>query len=415
MILDTALQAALANACRETNKSIDILTTTELLPEIISLLRVTGNTDFTFSKNISEIKVNEILLRTFVLNDKKAITINDFINTWHLMSNMNVLDAAPSITTKEDVTAGDLAILGKLGTIMNDEAFTYDNVYGRDAYIQQMVNILSRRKKSSVLLVGNPGCGKTAIVQGLVSRCISGDIPKLEKYKFVSIQGYLLKNMTMNPHGLNELQSFIRTCNSKVIVFIDEFHTICQDERSSSAFTSVIDILKPGLASGSIQIIGATTQQEAKKYVYHDKALTRRLQELKIEDMEDNDVNRILSNIAPIYEAFHKCKIQNKSEVLAEVVKLTKRYLSDKHEPDRSIDIIDETLATVSGKIVRESNIKDIEAKIYDLINQGKTKEAHEKLEQLFNTTESNKPINELDIIAFRNVMQEKQIFQQIY
>ena len=223
-----------------------------------------------------------------------------------------------------------------------------DPVIGREKQINDIVEILSRRKKNNPILIGDAGVGKTAIIEGLANLIKENKIPSLKNKKIYSLDIYTLVAGTKYRGEFEEkMKTIIRELenNEDIILFIDEVHTIVGAGGAEGAIDAS-NIFKPALARGKIKVIGATTLDEYKKYIEKDAALARRFQKVFVNEPSSKDVKNILVNIKSIYEKYHKVKIED--SVLSFIVEKSKEYLPNLKEPDRSIDILDEVCSLVS-------------------------------------------------------------------
>lgn len=224
-----------------------------------------------------------------------------------------------------------------------------DPVIGRDNEINKTIEILLRRKKNNPILIGPAGVGKTAIVEGIANLMISGKCPSfLENKRIISLNIFSLVSGTKYRGEFEEkMKTVIKELeeNDDIILFIDEVHTMVGAGGAEGAIDAS-NILKPALARGMIRIIGATTQDEYKKYIEPDAALARRFQIVNVEEPKHDDVIKILTEIKPLYEKYHNIRISN--DLINEIVNLSEKYLSNRFEPDRSIDILDEVCAKSS-------------------------------------------------------------------
>jgi len=225
----------------------------------------------------------------------------------------------------------------------------FDPVIGRDLEIQQVIQILLRRRKNSPVLVGGPGVGKTAIVEGFAQAVVDGKVPKaLHDVKVMEIDmGSLVAGAKYKgefEERFKNLVSEVIKSAGKIVLFIDEIHTIAD----KSAGADAANLLKPPLARGQIRLIGATTEEEYTKHLEKDKALERRFEKIKIEEPNFDVSVRIVKGVVSKYEAHHK--IVYTHEALVGAVKFTKRYLSDKNLPDVALDVIDEAGSEFSVK-----------------------------------------------------------------
>ncbi|MDQ3073167.1 MAG: ATP-dependent Clp protease ATP-binding subunit, partial [Bacteroidota bacterium] len=230
----------------------------------------------------------------------------------------------------------DLARSGKL-----------DPVIGRDEEIRRVIHILSRRTKNNPILIGEPGVGKTAIAEGIAYRIIDGDVPETLKNKTVYSldMGALIAGAKYKGEFEERLKAVVKEVTSAegdIVLFIDEIHTLVGAGASEGAMDAA-NILKPALARGELRAIGATTLNEYQKYFEKDKALERRFQKVVIDEPSVEDGISILRGLKERYETYHKIRI--KDEAIIAAVELSHRYISDRHLPDKAIDLIDEAAA----------------------------------------------------------------------
>lgn len=244
-----------------------------------------------------------------------------------------------------------------------------DPVIGRDDEIQRVVQILSRRTKNNPCLIGEPGVGKTAIVEGLAQKIVEGDIPDTIKDKRVVTLD--LSGMIAGSKYRGEFEERIKKVISEVmndgnvLLFIDEIHTIIGAGGAEGAIDAS-NILKPSLARGELQLIGATTREEYRKYIEKDSALERRFQPVVVEEPSEEEAVQILKGLRENYEAHHKVIITD--EALKTAVKMSARYINDRFLPDKAIDLIDEASSKVRLSTFAVSpEIKEKEEKIESL------------------------------------------------
>ncbi len=266
-----------------------------------------------------------------------------------------------SKTPTLDQFSNDLTAMAK-----NNE---FDPIIGRDKEIERIIQILSRRTKNNPCLVGEPGVGKTAITEGLAQRIVDGNIPELLKGKrVVSLD---LSSMVAGSKYRGEFEERIKKAIAEikevgnVIIFIDEIHTIVGAGAAEGAIDAS-NILKPSLARGEVQLIGATTMDEYRKHIEKDPALERRFQPVKVEEPSEEEAVQILFGLRTMYEDHHQVKITD--EALYEAVKLSNRYITDRFLPDKAIDVIDEASSKVRLKTyTAPPEIKELEKEYDDL------------------------------------------------
>ncbi len=251
-------------------------------------------------------------------------------------------------------------LLEELGYDLNKKAINkeLDPVIGRDDEIKRTLEILSRRYKNNPILIGEAGVGKTAIVEGIASLIVSGDVPNnLKNKRIINLD---MATLVAGTKYRGEFEDRVRKIlkeledNDDIILFIDEIHTLVGAGGAEGAIDAS-NIFKPALARGKIRCIGATTIDEYKKFIENDKALERRFQKVIINSPSREVVKDILFKIRPIYEKFHNVEISD--EILENIIELSNKYIYDRFEPDRSIDILDEVCARVNLKETEESNL----------------------------------------------------------
>ena len=242
----------------------------------------------------------------------------------------------------------------------------FDNIIGREKEIERIIQILSRRTKNNPCLIGEPGVGKTAIVEGLAEKIVNAEVPEsLKEKRIVSMD---ISGMVAGAKYRGDFEERIKKALNEVkkagdvILFIDEIHTIVGAGAAEGAIDAA-NILKPLLARGEIQLIGATTIEEYRKYIEKDSALERRFSPVNIEEPTENETIEIIKGIRDKYEAHHNVKITD--EAIKTAVTLSVRYITDRYLPDKAIDLIDEAASQVRMKIFTEPDeIKSLEEKI---------------------------------------------------
>ena len=244
-----------------------------------------------------------------------------------------------------------------------------DPVIGRNHEIERVIQILSRRTKNNPILIGEPGVGKTAVTEGLAQRLINGNIPKvLASKRIISLNmASLVAGTKYRGDFEDRLKKIIDEIieNKNIILFIDEMHTLVGAGAAEGSMDAA-NILKPALSRGEIQVIGATTLKEYKKYIEKDSALERRFQTIMVNEPSAKDAISILKGIRNKYEEFHCAKITD--EAIKAAVKISQRYITDRFLPDKAIDLMDEAAAKVRLKTVNiPTNISQLEQKIQDL------------------------------------------------
>jgi ATP-dependent Clp protease ATP-binding subunit ClpC len=248
-----------------------------------------------------------------------------------------------------------------------------DPVIGRDEEIRRVMQILTRRTKNNPVIIGEVGVGKTAIAEGLAQKIVAGDVPNSLKGRRVLAldMGALVAGSKFRgefEERLKAVMDEIRRAQGEIVLFIDELHTVVGAGAAEGAIDAS-NMLKPALSRGELQALGATTLDEYKKYVEKDRALERRFQQVFIDEPSAEDTIEMLKGLRPRYEAHHKIKIDDAA--LEAAAKLSQRYISDRHLPDKAIDLIDEAASKL--RIDAESppqEIKSLEQRIQQLSNE---------------------------------------------
>ena len=265
---------------------------------------------------------------------------------------------------------GTYQSLEKYGQNLNElaKAGKIDPVIGRDDEIRRVLQILSRRTKNNPILLGEPGVGKTAIVEGLAQRIVSGDVPENLKSKIIMSldMGLLVAGAKYKGEFEERLKAVIKEVtdsNGEIVLFIDEIHTLIGAGGGGEGAMDAANLLKPALARGELHAIGATTLKEYQKYIEKDKALERRFQSVLVEEPDVADAISILRGIKDKYELHHGVRIQDDAVIAA--VELSNRYISDRFLPDKAIDLMDEASAKMRLEIDSvPEEIDDIQRKI---------------------------------------------------
>lgn len=268
---------------------------------------------------------------------------------------------------------GTYQSLEKYGKNLNElaKAGKIDPVIGRDDEIRRVLQILSRRTKNNPILLGEPGVGKTAIVEGLAQRIVSGDVPENLKSKIIMSldMGLLVAGAKYKGEFEERLKAVIKEVtdsNGEIVLFIDEIHTLIGAGGGGEGAMDAANLLKPALARGELHAIGATTLKEYQKYIEKDKALERRFQSVLVEEPDVADAISILRGIKDKYELHHGVRIQDDAVIAA--VELSNRYISDRFLPDKAIDLMDEASAKMRLEIDSvPEEIDDIQRKIMQL------------------------------------------------
>ena len=282
-----------------------------------------------------------------------------------------------SHNSEDNQDSSSLGNLADFGTDLNESAKQgkIDPVIGRDKEISRVIQILSRRTKNNPVLIGEPGVGKTAIAEGLAQRIVNGNVPEILRNK--RIISLSISSMLAGAKYRGEFEERLKKAIDEVqkhedmIIFIDEIHTLVGAGATEGAMDAA-NTLKPALARGEFQVIGATTLDEYKKHIEKDAALERRFQPVLVGEPSEEDALEILKGLRDRYEAFHKAKITD--EALEAAVSLSSRYITDRFLPDKAIDVVDEAASKVRMKVF--SAAPDVKALEIQLADVKKEKEA---------------------------------------
>lgn len=304
--------------------------------------------------------VNRILART-------ALTYQGCLEALEsIRGNVKILDRdAESKQSVLDEYTTDLTAAARRGQL--------DPVIGRNDEIDRVIQILSRRKKNNPILIGEPGVGKTVIVEGLANKIAAADVPEfLLNKRILSLEiGTLIAGAKMQgefEERLKAIRDEVVSSAGEIILFIDEIHTVVGAGRSSGALDAS-NMLKPALARGQLQCIGATTFREFKQYIESDKALERRFQSVKVEQPSTDATFHILQGIKPRYEQHHK--VTYTEDALRAAADLSDRYLPDRFLPDKAIDLMDEAGALKRLNLIyTPSNLRELEKKKKGLLDK---------------------------------------------
>ena len=276
-----------------------------------------------------------------------------------------------SHTSEDNQDSSSLGELADFGTDLNESAKQgkIDPVIGRDKEITRVIQILSRRTKNNPVLIGEPGVGKTAIAEGLAQRIVNGNVPEILRNK--RIISLSISSMLAGAKYRGEFEERLKKAIDEVqkhddmIIFIDEIHTLVGAGATEGAMDAA-NILKPVLARGEFQVIGATTLDEYKKHIEKDAALERRFQPVLVGEPSEEDALEILKGLRDRYEAFHKAKITD--EALKAAVSLSSRYITDRFLPDKAIDVVDEAASKVRMKVFSAApDVKALETQLADV------------------------------------------------
>lgn len=288
------------------------------------------------------------------------------------------LQVQASNTSHLDKYGRDLTALAKEDKL--------DPVIGRKNEIERVVHILSRRTKNNPVLIGDPGVGKTAIVEGLAQRIAEGTVPEtLQGKRVVSLDLPLMlagaAHRGQFEERLKKTIEEVVKAEGQIILFIDELHTVVGAGAAQGAIDAA-NMLKPSLARGQLQTIGATTLDEYHKYIEKDGALERRFQPVSVSEPSIEDTIEILTGLAPRYEQHHHVKISN--EAIKAACELSDRYVNDRFLPDKAVDLLDETASATRLSAVREpENLRQVEGELLELKKAGADKGKIASLEKV--------------------------------
>ena len=302
------------------------------------------------------------------------IRANDIVDTIRTILGSSDSASHSAEDRKDNSSLGELA---DFSTDLNESAKQgkIDPVIGRDKEIARVIQILSRRTKNNPVLIGEPGVGKTAIAEGLAQRIVNGNVPEILRNK--RIISLSISSMLAGAKYRGEFEERLKKAIDEVqkhndmIIFIDEIHTLVGAGATEGAMDAA-NILKPALARGEFQVVGATTLDEYKKHIEKDAALERRFQPVLVGEPSEEDALEILKGLRDRYEAFHKAKITD--EALEAALSLSSRYITDRFLPDKAIDVVDEAASKVRMKVF--SAAPDVKALETELADVKKEKEA---------------------------------------
>ena len=296
------------------------------------------------------------------------IRANDIVDTIRTILGSSDSASHSGEDRKDNSSLGELA---DFSTDLNESAKQgkIAPVIGRDKEIARVIQILSRRTKNNPVLIGEPGVGKTAIAEGLAQRIVNGNVPEILRNK--RIISLSISSMLAGAKYRGEFEERLKKAIDEVqkhddmIIFIDEIHTLVGAGATEGAMDAA-NILKPALARGEFQVIGATTLDEYKKHIEKDAALERRFQPVLVGEPSEEDALEILKGLRDRYEAFHKAKITD--EALEAAVSLSSRYITDRFLPDKAIDVVDEAASKVRMKVFSAApDVKALETQLADV------------------------------------------------
>ena len=331
----------------------------------------------------------EDLLISIISSDTEALKI------------INKLNIDTNSLIKELKSNNKNLLIDKLGVNLNIEAYNHkiDKVIGRDKEINELIEILNRRNKCNPLLIGEAGVGKTAIVEGLAYKIINKEVPDnlLNKKVYLLDIASIISGTKYRGEFEEKIKRVIEeVIDNNIILFIDEIHTLVGAGSSMDGGLDASNILKPYLARGRIKIIGATTLNEYSKTIEKDKALDRRFQKIMIKEPNKKSLKDILMNIKKTYEDYHGVIISE--DVIDEIIKLSKKYIYNKKEPDRSIDILDDVSSKVSiTKIKEEKELEELSNELDNILREKNKYLKNKDFDKLYS-------IKEKEIILKNNI-----------
>lgn len=340
-------------------KNIDVNLYTPLLKRILS-------SALSDAKENNKGVVTESHLIVALLDEGEGIAIRIMIGM-----NINIDDLYDELRVKpQDIKKEKLEIFN-IGRVLNDKVEEFDEVIGRDKEINEVIEVLLRKKKSNPLLIGPAGVGKTAIVEELAKRINAKDVPfPLLNKKIIDLpMGDLVSGTKYRGEFEERLTKIIKEVikNKDIILFIDEVHTMVNAGGAEGAINAG-DILKPYLARGELKVIGATTTEEYERFIAKDKALERRFETIFVKEPTLDEAKEILLGLKSSYENHHNIKITNKN--IDDIVFLANKYLFKKKNPDKTIDLLDSICAYVKRKNILKEDLIALEQKVEALTKQ---------------------------------------------
>lgn len=334
---------------------------------LYALLLDSGSMAVTVLSQGLGVDVNALKAQTAaIINGFEDVSVED--NSSYINSYEKNRD---SKANAQDVNANLPEVLRDMGVDLTARARLgkMDPIIGREKETERIIEILCRKTKNNPVLIGEAGVGKSAVVEGLAQAIVKGDVPELLKGKIIfsleigSLMAGTKYRGSMEEKLKNAIETIIKAKN--IIVFIDEIHMLAQ-AGSKEGEVSPSDMLKPYLARGEMQTIGATTTDEYRKFIEKDKALERRFQPIIVDQPSEEDTIKILKGIRDSYEAFHKVKITD--EAIEAAVNLSVRYIMDRSLPDKAIDLIDEACSHAKvGASIASPKLKELEKELHEL------------------------------------------------
>ncbi len=337
-------------------KNMEVNLYTPLLKRILS-------SALSDAKENNKGNVTENHLLIALLDEGEGIAIRILIGM-----DINLDDLYDELKVKPTEIVNNKLEIFNIGNVLNDKVESFDKVIGREKEINNLIEILLRKKKSNPLLIGPAGVGKTAIVEELTRRIKNNEVPEaLENKIIVELSmGDLVSGTKYRGEFEERLTKIIKEVikNKNIILFIDEVHTMVNAGGAEGAINAS-DILKPYLARGNIKVIGATTTREYEKYIAKDKALERRFETIKVLEPNKEETEYIIKGLKDSYQKHHKIKISEKN--IKDIVEYGDKYLKNKKNPDKTIDLLDSVCAYVKRKNVNKENIKSLNKELKEL------------------------------------------------
>lgn len=341
-------------------KNIDVNLYTPLLKRIISSALSDAK-----ENNHGVVTENHFFLA--ILDEGEGIAIRLMIGM-----GINIDELYDELKIKPNSIISPKLEIFNVGTILNDKASSFETVVGREKEINNLIEVLLRKKKSNPLLIGPAGVGKTAIVEELARKIKNKEIPSILEDKLIIElpMGDLVSGTKYRGEFEERLTKIIKEVikNKNIILFIDEVHTMVNAGGAEGAINAA-DILKPYLARGDIRVIGATTTEEYNRFIAKDKALERRFETILVKEPDIEETKAILKGLKTSYESHHKIKITDRN--IEDIVTLANKYLFTKKNPDKTIDLLDSVCAHVKRKNISLDKSKKINAELTNL-NQEK-------------------------------------------